>query len=177
MQNLYKKPRPSLRRNGCIYLQIASYKFRFRQTFCTSLSSVEIHFQSYRYFTTFIVFSTSMLVIYLCATFIKRIIHNLICSDALCMRNNVQCTFYIMFSKFMQFNIIFKTIFEYIRKKFRFVHTNTFCEYIKKNMRIASRASCVIYRIAFEVSTNVLYMSVVCGNNFGTRFQQIYRVD
>ena len=100
------------------------------------------HFQSNRYFTTFIVFSTSMLFIYLCATFIKRIIHNLICSDALCMRNNVQCTFYIMFCKFMQFNIIFKTIFEYIPKKFRFVHTNTFCEYRKITTRIASRASC-----------------------------------
>ena len=74
-------------------LQIASYKFRCRQTFCTSLSSVEIHFQSNRYFTTFIVFSKSM---YLCATFIKRIIHNLICSDALCMRNDVQCTLYII---------------------------------------------------------------------------------
>ena len=32
----------------------------------------------------------------------------------------------------MQFNIIFKTIFEYIHKKFRFVHTNTFCKYRKK---------------------------------------------
>ena len=40
------------------------------------LSSVEIHFQSNRYFTTFIVFSTSMLFIYLCATFIKPISHN-----------------------------------------------------------------------------------------------------
>ena len=39
------------------------------------------------YFTTFIVFPTSMLFINLGATFIKRIIHNLICSDALCMRN------------------------------------------------------------------------------------------
>ena len=28
--------------------------------------------------------------------FIKRIIHNLICSDALCMRNNVQCTRYMI---------------------------------------------------------------------------------
>ena len=77
-------------------LQIASYKFRCRQTFCTSLSSVEIHFQSNRYFTTFIVFSTSMLFIYWCATFIKRIIHNLLCSDALCMRNNVQYTLYMI---------------------------------------------------------------------------------
>ena len=32
----------------------------------------------------------------------------------------------------MQFNIIFKTIFEYIHKKFRFMHTNTFCKYRKK---------------------------------------------
>ena len=50
----------------------------------------------------------------------------------------------------MQFNIIFKTIFEYIHKKFRF---DTFCEYRKKTTRIASRASCVIYRVAFEVSS------------------------
>ena len=73
----------------------------------------------------------------------------------------------------MQFNITFKTIFEYVLKKIvlciqiRFVST-------EKTTRIASRASCVIDRIAFEVSTNVSYMSVVCGNNFGTRFQQIY---
>ena len=34
----------------------------------------------------------------------------------------------------MQFNIIFKTIFEYIHDKFCFVHTctNTFCKYRKK---------------------------------------------
>ena len=32
----------------------------------------------------------------------------------------------------MQFNVIFETIFEYIHKKFRFVHTNTFCKYRKK---------------------------------------------
>ena len=32
----------------------------------------------------------------------------------------------------MQFNIIFKAIFEYIHKKFRFMHTNTFCKYRKK---------------------------------------------
>ena len=32
----------------------------------------------------------------------------------------------------MQFNIIFKTIFEYIHNKFCFVHTNTFCKYRKK---------------------------------------------
>ena len=39
-------------------------------------------------------FSTSMLFIYLCTTFIKHIIHNLKCSDELCMRNNVQCSLY-----------------------------------------------------------------------------------
>ena len=124
-------------------LQVTNLSFD-RRTFCTSLSSVEIHFQSNRYFTTFIVLSTSMLFIYLCTTFIKRIIHNLICSDALCMRNNVQCTFHIMFFKFMQFNKNFKTIFEYIRKKFRFVHTNTFCEYRKK-LRASPRVHLVIY--------------------------------
>ena len=56
----------------------------------------------------------------------------------------------------MQFNIISKTIFEYIHKKFRF---DTFCEYRKKTTRIASRASCVIDRITFEVSTDDSYMS------------------
>ena len=44
----------------------------------------------------------------------------------------------------MQFNISFKTIFEYIRKKFRFVHTNTFCEYRKK-LRASPRVHLVIY--------------------------------
>ena len=43
----------------------------------------------------------------------------------------------------MQFNISFKTIFEYIRKKFRFVHTNTFCEYRKK-LRASPRVHLVI---------------------------------
>ena len=50
------------------------------------------------------------------------------------------------------------------------MHTNTFCKYRKKTTRIASRASCVRDRITFEVSTDDSYMSVVCGNNFGTRF-------
>ena len=44
----------------------------------------------------------------------------------------------------MQFNIIFKTIFEYIHKKFRFVHTNTFCKYRKK-----LRASPRVHRSCF----------------------------
>ena len=43
----------------------------------------------------------------------------------------------------MQFNIIFKTIFEYIRKKFRFVHTDTFCEHRKK-LRASPRLHLVI---------------------------------
>ena len=45
----------------------------------------------------------------------------------------------------MQFNIIFKTIFEYIHKKFRFVHTNTFCEYRKK-LRASPRVHLVTFR-------------------------------
>ena len=69
----------------------------------------------------------------------------------------------------MQFNITFKTIFEYVLKKLvlciqiRFVST-------EKTTRIASRASCVIYRITLKVSSDVSYKSVVCGNTFGTRF-------
>ena len=43
----------------------------------------------------------------------------------------------------MQFNIIFKTIFEYIHKEFRFVHTNTFCEYRKK-LRASPRVHLVV---------------------------------
>ena len=39
------------------------------------------------------------------------------------------------------------------------MHTNTFCKYRKKTTRIALHASCVIYRIALEGLTNVLYMS------------------
>ena len=46
--------------------------------------------------------------------------------------------------KFMQYNIIFKTIFEYIDKKFRFVHTNTFCKYRKK-LRASPRVHLVLY--------------------------------
>ena len=46
----------------------------------------------------------------------------------------------------MQFNIIFKTIFEYIHKKFRFVHTNTFCKYRKK-IRASPRVHLVVIGI------------------------------
>ena len=46
--------------------------------------------------------------------------------------------------KFMQFNIIFKTISEYIHKKFRFIHTNTFCKYRKK-LLASPRVHLVLY--------------------------------
>ena len=46
----------------------------------------------------------------------------------------------------------------------------------KKTTRIASRASCVIYRITY-IRTDVLYKSVVCGNKFGTRLHDIYLAD
>ena len=144
MQNLYKKNLDLCCAAMAAYifkLQVTNLSFDRRFVQVCRLWKMEIHFQLNRYFTTFIVFSTSRLFIYLCTTFIKRIIHNLICSDALCMRNNVQGTFYIMFCKFMQFNKIFKTMFEYIRKKFRFVHTNTFCEYRKK---YAHRLACIL---------------------------------
>ena len=137
-------------------LQVTNFSFD-RRTFCTSLSSVEIHFQSNRYFTTFIVFSTSMLFIYLCTTLIKRIIHNLICSDALCMRNNVQCTFYIMFCQFMQFNKILKQYLNIFVRNFvlciqiRFVST-------EKTTRIASRASCYIYFTNFHFCTTSIIL-------------------
>ena len=169
MQNLYKKKLDLCCAAMAAYifkLQVTNLSFD-RRTFCTSLSSVEIHFQLNRYFTTFIVFSTSRLFIYLCTTFIKRIIHNLICSDALCMRNNVQGTFYIMFCKFMQFNKIFKTIFEYIRKKFRFVHTNTFCEYRKK-LRASPRVHlviCINLRLATVIATTNKIQCVVFSLN------------
>ena len=133
-------------------LQVTNLSFD-RRTFCTSLSSVEIHFQLNRYFTTFIVFSTSRLFIYLCTTFIKRIIHNLICSDALCMRNNVQGTFYIMFCKFMQFNKIFKTIFEYIRKKFRFVHIR----FVSTEKNYAHRLACILFHIVLNPKVFDIY--------------------
>ena len=163
MQNLYNK------NLDLCCAAMAAYIFKLlvtnlsfdRSTFCTSLSSVEIHFQLNRYFTTFIVFSTSRLFIYLCTTFIKRIIHKLICSDALCMRNNVQGTFYIMFCKFMQFNKIFKTIFEYIRKKFRFVHTNTFCEY-RKELRASPRVHLVSSFFLFSKKLPIVVVRDVC---------------
>ena len=58
----------------------------------------------------------------------------------------------------MQFNIIFKTIFEYIHKKFRFVHTNTFCKYRKK-LRASPRVHLVMHyfdRLSLK-STTICY--------------------
>ena len=54
----------------------------------------------------------------------------------------------------MQFNIIFKTIFEYIYKKFCFVHTNTFCKYRKK-LRASPRVHLVLVRKSLAVSIRV----------------------
>ena len=42
----------------------------------------------------------------------------------------------------MQFNIIFKTIFEYFHQIFRFMHTNTFCKY-RKNY--SHRLACILF--------------------------------
>ena len=44
----------------------------------------------------------------------------------------------------MQFNIIFKTIFEYIHQIVRFMHTNTFCKYRKK-LLASPRVHLVLY--------------------------------
>ena len=44
----------------------------------------------------------------------------------------------------MQFNIIFKTLFEYIHKKFRFMHTTMFCKYRKK-LLASPRVHLVLY--------------------------------
>ena len=56
----------------------------------------------------------------------------------------------------MQFNIIFKTIFEYIHKKFRFMHTNTFCKYRKK-LLASPRVHLVLYIESLKISTDFLY--------------------
>ena len=57
----------------------------------------------------------------------------------------------------MQFNKIFKTIFEYIRKKFRFVHTNTFCEYRKK-LRASPRV-----HLVYEVFSKSHHLKNIIG--------------
>ena len=52
----------------------------------------------------------------------------------------------------MQFNIIFKTIFEYIHDKFCFVHTctNTFCKYRKK-LLASPRVHLVIHYLDYSI--------------------------
>ena len=52
--------------------------------------------------------------------------------------------------------------------KFCFMHTNTFCQYRKK-LLASPRVHLVLY--IELLLTDVSYMSVVCGNNFGTRFK------
>ena len=53
----------------------------------------------------------------------------------------------------MQFNIIFKTIFEYIHQKFRFMHTNTFCKY-RKNY--SHRLACILLLLQLNVGQRVV---------------------
>ena len=77
----------------------------------------------------------------------------------------------------MQFNIIFKTIFEYIHKKFRF---DTFCEYRKKTTRIASRASCFLheknYHFLHGSSIMILLFCTIHGTNVVVPNTFIYKV-
>ena len=57
----------------------------------------------------------------------------------------------------MQFNIIFKTIFEYIHDKFCFVHTctNTFCKYRKK--LLASPRVHLVFLVVFSFFEKTTY--------------------
>ena len=50
---------------------------------------------------------------------------------------------WVAICKIMQIDIIFKTIFEYIHKRFCFMHTNTFCKY-RKQLRASPRVHLVI---------------------------------
>ena len=133
-------------------LQVTNLSFD-RRMFCTSLSSVEIHFQLNRYFTTFIVFSTSRLFIYLCTTFIKRIIHNLICSDALCIRNNVQGTF-------ISCNLI-KFLKQYLNI---FVRNFVLCiqiRFVSTEKNYAHRLACILFK-AFTCTNFYSCNSIPC---------------
>ena len=62
-----------------------------------------------------------MLFIYLCTTFIKRIIHKLICSERLYMKVNVQCTLYKIV---LQMYVLFVKLLVTVESKF---NTNTGC--------------------------------------------------
>ena len=75
----------------------------------------------------------------------------------------------------MQFNIIFKTIFEYIHKKFRFVHTNTFCNYRKK-LLASPRVHLVLYiglllkfRLTFRTCPSSVEITLERGSNRSTK--------
>ena len=74
----------------------------------------------------------------------------------------------------MQFNIIFKTIFEYIHKKFRFMHTNTFCKYSKK-LLASPRVHLVLYielllryRLTFRTCPSSVEITLERGSNRST---------
>ena len=51
---------------------------------------------------------------------------------------------------------MFKTIFKYIHKKFRFVHTNTFYEYRKK-LRASPRVHLVLYNNNNNNNNNIWF--------------------
>ena len=61
----------------------------------------------------------------------------------------------------MQFNIIFKTIFEYIHNNFCFVHTNTFCKYRKK-LRASPRVHLVYsnHNVTHRTTTHAGYITI-----------------
>ena len=71
----------------------------------------------------------------------------------------------------MQFNLIFKTIFDYIHKKFRFMHTNTFCKYRKK-LLASPRVHLVLYiellwryRLTFRTCPSSVEITLERGSN------------
>ena len=68
----------------------------------------------------------------------------------------------------MQFNIIFKTIFEYIHDKFCFVHTctNTFCKYRKK-LLASPRVHLVIQEIVIIKATRLQAWALAGGARVG----------
>ena len=74
----------------------------------------------------------------------------------------------------MQFNIIFKTIIEYIHTKFRFMHTNTFCKYRKK-LLASPRVHLVLYielllsfRLTFRTCPSSVEITLERGSNRST---------
>ena len=74
----------------------------------------------------------------------------------------------------MQFYIIFKTIFEYIHKNFRFMHTITFCKYRKK-LLASPRVHLVLYielllrfRQTFRTCPSSVEITLELGSNRST---------